>query len=95
MTVGHLEYNRTTNHGAALYSALRDLEEGRDNLLRVVATLIQMKDGGSLTSYAVDKFGFTDTTAATNALSELESAKGALDTAAATLNQLFNKFRNG
>lgn len=95
MAIGHFEYDRNTNHGAQLFGALRDIEEGRDNLLRVVATLIQMKDGSDLTSYAVEKFGFPDVSTATNALAELESTKGALDTAAATLNQCFNKFRNG
>ena len=95
MAVGHYSYNRQTPHGAALHAALTDLEGGRDSLLQSVATLIQMKDGANLTAYAVEKFGFPDVATATAALAELESAKGALDGIAATLNQLFNKFRNG
>jgi hypothetical protein len=95
MAVGHYEYNRSTPHGQALHESLTQLEEGRDNLLRQIATLIQMKDGGTLGVYAVGKYGFPDTTVANAALAELESAKGALDGIAATLNQLFNKFRNG
>lgn len=95
MAVGHYEYNRQSPHGAALHDALTSLEEGRDNLLRTVATLIQMKDGDALTSYAVGKFGFSDVTSATAALAELESMKGALDGIKAALDQAFNKFRNG
>lgn len=95
MAVGHYQYDRGTTLGQALFQALRDLEHGRDGLIDMTNTLIQMKDGSSLTSYAVAKFGFTDVTAATAVLAEMESAKGALDGIAATLDQLFNKLRNG
>lgn len=95
MAVGHYQYDKDTPHGAQLHSALTNIEEGRDNLLRAVACLIQMKDGADLTSYAVEKYGFIDVGKATSALAELESMKGALDGIVATLNQGFNKFRNG
>jgi hypothetical protein len=95
MAVGHYTYNRSSENGQGLFQALTDLEEGRDGLTRIVGALVQMQDGGTLTSYAVTKFGFTDTTSANAALAELNSAKGALDGIAATLTQLFNKFRNG
>lgn len=95
MAIGHFSYNKGTAAGALLFSSLRDIEEGRDNLSRIVAAFIQMKDSGVITVYAADQFGFEDDTAATSALAELESVKGALDGIAATLNQAFAKFRNG
>lgn len=95
MAVGHYEYNPQSPHGALIDGALTNLESGRDGLNQVIATLIQMKDGANLTSYAVGKFGFPDVATATSALAELESLKGALDGIAATLNQAFAKFRSG
>lgn len=95
MAVGHFTYSKSTPNGQALFLALRDLENGYTNLVDQVGAMIQMKDGGVLTSYAVAQYGFTDATTANSALAELESAKGALDGIAATLTQAFNKFRNG
>lgn len=95
MAVGHIAYNPQSRQGAFLHAALTGLEDGVDGLSKTVATLIQMKDGADLTAYAVGEYGFGTTANATAALAELESAKGALDGIAATLNQLFNKFRNG
>lgn len=93
MAVGHYEFNPQTPHGAGLRAALTALESGRDGLSQHVSTLIQMKDGGNLTDYAVAKYGFGTTGNATSALAELESAKAQLDGIAAALNQLFAKFR--
>lgn len=95
MVVGHIEYNAQTPLGGDLSSVLEALERGVTGLGEHVATLVQMKDGGSLTSYAVGKYGFGTTANAAAALAEMEAAKGALDGIAATLNQLFAKFRNG
>ncbi len=95
MAVGHIGYDRGTPHGSALYEALKKLEEGIDGLSDSTNTLIQMKDSGNLTSYAVAKYGFTDLSTATAGLAEMEAAKGALDGIAATLTQLFSKMRNG
>lgn len=95
MAVGHYGFNPQSPRGSALHGALSRIENGRDDLLREIATLIQMKDGANLTAYAVGQYGFAGVTEATAALAELESAKGALDGIAATLNQLFNKLRSG
>lgn len=95
MAIGHISYDRGTNHGAALHNALNDLENGRDNLLKEITTFIQMKDGDDLTVYAVEQYGFPDLATAELALAELESVKGQLDGIVAALNQAFSKFRNG
>lgn len=95
MAINHYSYNRSTSHGQALFQALQQLEEGRDNFLRVVGALIQMKDGSDLTSYAVAQFGYPDIDTAEASLAELEALEGALDGIAATINQCCNRHRNG
>ena len=95
MAVGHIEFNAQSPLGSGLKAALAALEAGRDGLDNHVATLIQMKDSGVLTDYAVGKYGFGTVANATSALAEMESAKAALDGIKATLDQLFAKFRNG
>lgn len=95
MAVNHYSYDPNTPHGKELDDALTWLEDGRDKLARVIATLIQMKDGGTLGEYACLKYGFPTPTVANAALAELEAGNSPLTTAAATLNQMFSRFRTG
>ena len=94
MAMGHITYGAGSQFGADLKASLDHLEAGRNGLARHVAALIQMKDGATLTAYAVGAYGFETVGNATAALAEMESAKGALDGIAATLDQLFAKFRS-
>lgn len=93
MAVGHIGFEPNSSHGRGLDEAVSKLEAGRDGLRRHVATLIQMKDAGSLGTYAVEKYGFPTPETATAALAEMEAALGALNGIEATLNQFFARFR--
>lgn len=94
MAMGHIIYNPASQYGADLKASLDHLEAGRDGLRRHVAALIQMKDGGVLTAFAVGAYGFETVANATAALAELESDLAQLDGIAAALDQLFAKFRS-
>ena len=91
MAIGHIKYDRSTNRGSALYQALDKLEKGFKELTAEFGTMEQMKDGASLTSYAVAEYGFLDTAGAEAALAEIGSAKFVSE---AAILQMLNKLRN-
>jgi hypothetical protein len=99
MALGHIDYNQQSAYGNQLKSAIDRFLGGLDDLVELKDTLIQMKDGGSFTTYALTKFGFPTTVTADAALAEIEAALNKVtvntsvqDTATA-LKQLGDKFR--
>lgn len=104
MADGHYHFDDQKRHGRLLRAALLKLEEGRNEVAAITASMIQMKDGdGNDPSHFashVELFGFSGDGDGTNAtaeakaaLAELESMVGALDGIKATLNQGFAKLR--
>ena len=104
MADGHYAFDDQKRHGRLLRAALLKLEEGRDELVAITNTMIQMKDGDgseashfeshkTLFGFSGDGDGTNATAEAKAALAELESMVGALDGIKATLNQGFAKLR--
>lgn len=98
MAVGHFAFDRNLPHGQKLNRALNLLEDGLDTLNEVFEIMNQMKDGGAITSYLQQKFGFPDVTTAEAAYNELNSLQSKLNTNAsvtdvnAAMIQCFRKF---
>jgi hypothetical protein len=63
MAVSHISMGQTP-HASQVRSSLSSLKHGLDNLNDIFKAMELMKDGGSFTAYAVDKFGFADAAAA-------------------------------
>ncbi len=99
MAIGHIIFDRNKPHGAELRQALDNMENGFIALQELLATMIQMQDSGSSTSYIVDRFGFTSTAQADAAVAEISSDLGKLTVNTsvtnvnAALTQMFSKFR--
>ena len=99
MAVNHIKFDDQTNGGRRLRRLLNNLEDLLDQFDEELATLAQMKDGGNVTQYIVDQYGFTDTTVAAAGVSEVESAysklsgDGSVDFVQTALRQVCNKLR--
>lgn len=103
MAVAHINFNKGTEHGHMLFSALDRLEQSFTDLNEVHRTMALMIDGDGSSAthftYMQEKFGFTDNAGAKAAYDELSSVLAKLNTDAsvssvnAALLQTFNKFR--
>lgn len=105
MTVGHVLFTDTAAnaYGYHLRKALSALEDGRDDLTDILATMVQMIDGDSGNAanytYMTERYGFTDNATAKACFDELNSALGKLNTDGsvsnvhAAMNQCFAKLR--
>ena len=103
MATTHLAFNDQLTHGRMLRRALDQLEEGREGINDVLASMTTMIDGdGSLATQftlVVTKFGYPDIATAKAAWDELNSMASKFNTDAsvssvqAALIQAFNKFR--
>jgi hypothetical protein len=107
VAISHIQFDARNSgnvtHGLALRTALSQLEQGRENLIKIRDTMALMVDGdtGTAANYGevVTRFGFGSTTDAKAAFDEINSALGKITTDAsvssvqAALLQLFNKLR--
>ena len=103
MATTHLAFNDQLTHGRMLRRGLDQLEEGREGINDVLASMTTMIDGdGSSAAHftlATAKFGFPTDAAAKAAWDELNSLAAKFNTDASVssvqsaLLQAFNKFR--
>ena len=77
MAVAHISYNRETQYGRMIASAMTQIDEGRTGLIDLLGILAKMIDGDPSVaanySYMVTKCGFTDNAGAMAGYNELNS----------------------
>lgn len=105
MAISHISYGAAgADHAVLITAAKNKLEEGKEALADVIATMALMLNGDGtdeahFTAYVIDKFGFPDAATAKAGWDELNSVHGKLSGDGnvsfvnAALNQFFNKFR--
>jgi len=103
MAIQNLHFNDQISHGRMLRRGLQMLEEGRDGLIDLVATMTLMIDGdGSDAAHfgeVTTRFGFTSNAMSKAAWDELNSmlskvnGNGSVSNVLAAMDQAFSKFR--
>jgi tetrahydromethanopterin S-methyltransferase subunit H len=103
MAVTHIAFNDQLTHGRILRRGLNELQEGRELINEIIATMATMLNGDGTSSthfdYFLPKFGFSSNADAKSAWDELNSLASKFNTDASVTNvqsallQAFNKFR--
>lgn len=86
MAVAHIQYDPNLRHGQQLRGAMLSLGSALDLVNELFAVMNQMRDGGSVTVYLQNKFGFPDVATAQAAYDEINSLQLKLNSDASVTN---------